>query len=300
VKKNILCFVFMIFLGFSIFAQENNDEIPDDVSNDDVKNENVGHDKARHDNVSPPSLLLIFHDIGWNTLHSFTCNYGLNFIGAGLGTWAFIATDIDWKWRNLAYDNTWLSNMGRPGLYIGYVVPALAPVITYATGRIIEDNKLQITGMALLQTLMITLAVQTPLKMITGRALPGIVTELDHTRNPSTDNISGEFNWFNKNPIGGWPSAHTAQAFAAAAAISEIYSDNTWLKAGAYAYAAIIGFGVTVNVHWASEALAGALIGYAIGSTVGKSYKKLLDKNSTEDNVSFYFSPNGAGVIIKY
>jgi hypothetical protein len=42
----------------------------------------------------------------------------MNFIGAGLGTWAFIETDIDWEWRNIAYENTWLSNLGRPGLYV--------------------------------------------------------------------------------------------------------------------------------------------------------------------------------------
>ena len=277
-KKNIICFVFMVFLGFSIFAEENDD-------------------------VNPPSLLLIFHDIGWNTLNSFACNYGMNFIGAGLGTWAFIETDIDWKWRNNSYNNTWLSSLGRPGLYAGYVVPALAPILVYTFGRFTNDEKLQITGMALVQTFILTFAVQTPLKMVTGRALPGIVTELDHTRDPRTENFSGEFDWFNMNPVGGWPSGHTANAFAAAATISEIYPENIWLKVGMFSYAALIGFGVTTDVHWASEALAGALIGYAIGSTVGKSFKKLLDNksknNSTENNISFYLFPNSIGMIIK-
>ena len=278
VKKNILCFVFMILLCFCIFAEEN-------------------------DNINHPSLSLIFHNIGWNTLNSFTYNYGMNFVGAGLGTWVFIETDIDWEWRNIAYNNTWISNLGRPGLYVGYVAPALTPILTYTIGRFTNDEKLQITGMALVQTLMLSLAIQTPLKMITGRALPGIVTELDHTRNPRTDNFSNEFSWFNMNPIGGWPSAHTLNAFAAAATISEIYYENVWLKVGVFSYAALIGLGVTLDVHWASEALAGALIGYAIGSSVGKSYRNLLgnksNKNLTENNVAFYFYPNNIGIIIK-
>ncbi len=164
-KKNILCFILMIFLGFSIFAEENNAE---EINVDEI---NV----KENNDVSRPSLKLVFHELGWNILHSFTCNYGLNFIGAGLGTWAFIETDIDWKWRNIAYDNTWLSDSGRPGLYIGYVVPAITPIFTYTLGWFKNDDKLQITGMALLQTLMIMLAVQTPLKMITGRALPGML-----------------------------------------------------------------------------------------------------------------------------
>jgi len=160
VKKNIFCFIFMFFLCFCIFAEENNDN-------------------------SPPSLSLIFHNIGWNTLNSFAYNY----------------------------------------------------------------------GMALVQTLMLSLAIQTPLKMITGRALPGIVTELDHTRNLPTENFSNEFSWFNMNPIGGWPSAHTLYSFAAAATISKIYNENIWLKVGVFSYAALIGFGVTLDVHWASDAL---------------------------------------------
>jgi membrane-associated phospholipid phosphatase len=248
---------------------------------------------------SPKKITLVFHDIGWNILHSFTYNYGLNFIGAGLGTWGFIETEIDWKWRNIAYNNTWLSNLGRPGLYIGYGVPAITPIITYTIGRFTKDEKLQITAMALAQSLMLTLLIQSPLKMITGRSLPGIVTELDHTRNSRNDNFSDEFNWFNNNFIGGWPSGHTANAFAAAATISEIYKDNLWVNIGVYSYAALIGLGVTLDVHWASEVLAGALIGYAIGKTVGKSFSQLLE-NNRENNFSLYFASNSIGIIISF
>jgi membrane-associated phospholipid phosphatase len=37
-----------------------------------------------------------------------------------------------------------------------------------------------------------------------------------------------------------------------------------------YTYATFIGFGVTLYAHWASELIAGALIGYAIGKAVAK------------------------------
>ena len=135
--------------------------------------------------------------------------------------------------------------------------------------------------------------------MITGKALPGIVTELDHTRNLRTDNFSDEFNWFNSNFIAGWPSGHTANAFAAAATISEIYADSLLLKIGVYSYATLIGFGFTLDVHWASEALAGALIGYAVGKTVGKSFSQLLQGNENKNNFSFYFTTNTIGIIIR-
>ncbi|MDR0669052.1 MAG: phosphatase PAP2 family protein [Treponema sp.] len=185
-------------------------------------------------------------------------------------------------------------------MYIGYITPAVTPILTYAIGRLAKDEKLQIAGIALAQTLMLTLAIQTPLKMITGRSLPGIVTELDHTRNARTDNFSNEFDWFDTNFIGGWPSGHTANAFAAAATLSEIYNDKLWLKIGVFSYAALIGFGVTLDVHWASEALAGALIGYAVGKTVGKSFGKLLANDKSNNQVSIFITPNSAGIAIKY
>jgi membrane-associated phospholipid phosphatase len=242
----------------------------------------------------------VLHNIGWNVLHSITYNYGLNFVGAGLGTWALIETGVDWKWRNVSYNNGRLSNLGRPGLYVGYAAPAITPVIAYATGRFIKNEKLQITGLALAQSLLLTLAIQSPLKMITGRALPGIVTELDHTRSSRTDDFSGSFNWFNNNFIGGWPSGHTANAFAAAATIAEIYNDNIPLKIAAYSYAALIGLGVTLDAHWASDALAGALIGYAVGKTVGRSFNTLLNENNAGNLVSLYVTANSAGVKISF
>jgi membrane-associated phospholipid phosphatase len=276
-KKFIICLIFLSVFCFNLYAEK-----------EETKNNTI------------PPYPLVFHNMGWNLLDTVTYNYGINFIGAGLGTWAFIETGIDWKWRNTAYDNTWLSNCGRPGLYIGYIVPALTPLITYITGRSINNEKLQITALALTQSLMLTLAIQTPLKMITGRAIPGIVNEADHSRNHRTDDFSNEFNWFNNNFIAGWPSGHTANAFAAAATISEIYKDNLWLKIGVYSYAVLIGFGLTVNVHWTSDALAGALIGYAVGKTVGKSFSKLLENNVSDNQVSFYFTQNTIGVIMRF
>jgi membrane-associated phospholipid phosphatase len=276
-KKCVLCLVFLGLFCINLYAET----------------------KQSADSADPRAAL-VFHNMGQNLLGVFSYNYGANFVGAGLGTWAFIGTGIDWKWRNIAYDHAWLSNCGRPGLHLGYIVPGLTPIVLYVAGRLAEDKKLLIAGLALAQSLLLTLAVQTPLKMITGRASPGIANELDHARNQSTDDFSKKFDWFNNNFIAGWPSGHTANAFAAAATISELYKNNLWLKIGAYSYATLIGVGVTLNVHWASEALAGALIGYAVGKTVGKSFNKLLKNENPDNRLSFYAAPNALGVIISF
>jgi len=136
------------------------------------------------------------------------------------------------------------------------------------------------------------------MKMITGRAGPGIVDNPAHERGLPEDDNSKKFNWFNMDFINGWPSGHTANAFSAAATIAEIYKENLWLKIGVYSYAALTGLGVSLNVHWASEVFAGALIGYAVGKTVGKSFRQLLNNDTDTDSLSFYFTPNSMGVII--
>ena len=274
----IILLIMAIFLAcFYAFGQENETE---------TETENA-------------PLSLVFHDIGRNALHSVTYNYGINFVGAGLGTWGFIGSGADWKWRNLAYENEWMPKSGMPLVYIGYTVPAVTPVAVYLTGLFIQDKKLQVTGLALTQSLALTLGMQTVLKMVTGRALPGIVTELDHTRDSRTDDFSGEFNWLSSNFIGGWPSGHTANAFSAAATISAIYHDNLAVQIGVWTYAALMGLGMSISVHWASDVFAGALIGYAIGRTAGKSFRRLLE-GKEDDKPSLYVTGNTMGIIMRF
>jgi membrane-associated phospholipid phosphatase len=145
---------------------------------------------------------------------------------------------------------------------------------------------------------MLTLAIQTPMKMITDRPVPGIIDTPIDKRGLATDDHSRTFNWFTLDFVNGWPSGHTANAFSAAATIAEIYKDNFWLKIGVYSYAALIGFSVSVNVHWASEVFAGALIGYAIGKTVGRSFSRLLENNASAYNITPFITPNSIGVSI--
>jgi membrane-associated phospholipid phosphatase len=275
----IILLLFFCFLRICAFGQEQTGE---------TETENK---------IVPVST--VFHNAGWNLLNSLTYNYGLNFIGAGLGTWACIETGIDWEWRNIAYENDWLPGFGIPGLYIGYVLPGIAPAAAYIAGRFMQNEKLQTAGLALAQSFVFTVGIQSILKMTTGRALPGIVTELDHTRSSRADDFSGEFNWFNMNFIGGWPSGHTANAFSAAATVAEIYYDNIPLKIGVYAYAALMGFGKSVSVHWVSEVISGALIGYAVGKTVGRSYRLLMENNNGQNKTAFYVTNNAVGVIMR-
>jgi len=85
-----------------------------------------------------------------------------------------------------------------------------------------------------------------------------------------------------------------------ASALVELYPNNTAIAVGAYSYAAFVGAGMSLMAHWASDIVAGALIGIAIGRTVGKNFGRLLNGKEEESKVSFYVVPNGAGVVYRF
>jgi membrane-associated phospholipid phosphatase len=258
--------------------------------------------KIVKDNIIPVSMF--FHDIGGTMLRSVSYNYGMNFIAAGLVTWGLIASGADWQWRQIVYHNEGLTYAGIPSLHIGYSIPILLPLGLYTIGRCQQYKRMQIAGLALAQAAFLSSSVSVVLKGITGLKEPCLIEMVNHSRKNLNVNTSGKFMWgFGRYSfIKGWPSGHTINAVAAAAALSEIYSDSLALKICLWTYAAYIGWGVSVSVHWASEVFAGALMGYAIGKTVGRSFNILLKNNEAKKNndMSFYVTPNSAGVIFSF
>jgi hypothetical protein len=85
-----------------------------------------------------------------------------------------------------------------------------------------------------------------------------------------------------------------------ATALMELYQDNTDIKIGGWTYASLIGLGVSTNIQWFSDAVAGALIGYAIGTTVGISYRNLLNHTQEETSFGIYITPTVVTFIYQF
>jgi hypothetical protein len=65
-----------------------------------------------------------------------------------------------------------------------------------------------------------------------------------------------------------FPSGEATQAFAIASVVSA-HSDSGWVKAAAWGTAGLLGLGrIQLDGHWASDVVAGALIGATVGSWV--------------------------------
>jgi membrane-associated phospholipid phosphatase len=239
---------------------------------------------------------LVFYKIGTNTLHSFSDNYGLNFLAASLATYGAVESGIDWRWNRMSYNNGNLAYAAMPAGLLGTLLPAALPLGLYLYGNSQNDPGLAITGLALGQAVLLGMGVTSAIKVFTGREEPGIGLGNKRAGPDYSDDFA--FGFFRRGVFNGWPSGHTATAFAMAAVMAELHHDKPVLVAASYTYAACIGLGMSLFAHWASDCVAGALIGYALGRAVGRSFSPLVN-GGTPKNHSLYITPGSVMVSFR-
>jgi hypothetical protein len=166
---------------------------------------------ARTEEYSPISFLGVFDGIFLNSGKTFIYNYGLNTVFMAGGTYAFVETEVDWKWRQRSYNHKALSNAGAPAVMAGGLVPIAMPISLYGIGLYKEDSKLQVTGVAVAQASIISTILTTGIKALTSRQEPHIWGD---DRRESAEDFSDDFKFgfFKRVPFDGWPSGHTSAA----------------------------------------------------------------------------------------
>lgn len=124
-----------------------------------------------------------------------------------------------------------------------------------AWGIIYEDNRAKAVVMDGLASSLIAGGIISPvLKYSVGRV------------RPNTTSRTYDFKPFSGNQS--FPSGHTTQAFAVASVIAENY-DQWWVKTLAYGAAGLVGVArVEQNTHFASDVVAGAILGTVVGRAV--------------------------------
>jgi membrane-associated phospholipid phosphatase len=128
--------------------------------------------------------------------------------------------------------------------------------LAYAAGYAAGDVKSRETALLVLQSWALTTGATEGVKRLTGRKRPG--TTDDHL---AFDGPSGADKSF-------W-SGHVANAFSTAAVVSEQYHDNPWVAPVAYSLAGLVAWSrLNDNAHWASDVVASAGFGYAVGKLV--------------------------------
>ncbi len=97
-----------------------------------------------------------------------------------------------------------------------------------------------------------------------------------------------------------FPSGETTQAFAVASVIAAHY-DPLWVSVSSYGVASLVGIArIYEDAHWTSDALAGALIGTAVGTAIVhyNEKRRKADQEGTAIFIMPLISPRTAGVAI--
>lgn len=295
--KNLLLLIVSSFWGMNLLAQKSlsgtwetdlditllkNQKQSDVFIRKDIFSDK-NYTKSESKNAVPFSK--IFNKFGTNSLGSLTYNYGANYLVAGAGTYGMVKSGFDWEWSNMAVNNKALTYSGMPFGALGFVLPVAVPMAMYINGRNNDNAKTQIAGLALGQAAIQGIFISSAIKTFTGRRHPGILNPiLGEERDVKDFSDDFAFGFMERGVFDGWPSSHTTVIFAMAMTLAELYPENKTLKISAYSYAILTAIGMSLTVHWASDAFAGALIGYSIGKSVGRSYYGLTNQYSNEAN----------------
>lgn len=187
-------------------------------------------------------------------------------------TYVVVRTDFDW-WYFTHTRGVVLQYILFPAALIGGFMPLVAPFALYAWGAMNKSMRALQAGFAVGQAALLGFVISGTYKAFTGRVQPPL-----HPLGTLIDDSFGfRFGFLRGGVFWGWPSTHTTMAFAMAIALFTLFPKNKWVRFFSVAYALYIGIGVSTNIHWFSDFVAGAIIGSVIGVTVGKSYlAKLL------------------------
>jgi membrane-associated phospholipid phosphatase len=207
-----------------------------------------------------------------------------------------LGVDIRNNNRSVVNISTYVTRFG--GAYEGYTLAAFA-----AYGLIFKKEKPKTTTLLATQAYITAAAIETALKILTGRQRPSYYDPMTNTNNNSWH---GPFYQFKKDKNGAkppntsyssFPSGHTTVAFAAATVFAMEYKNSKFVPILAYSAASLIGISrITENQHWASDVLVGAALGYLCGRQIVNNYHRFSKikseaakkKNTISFNLNYF------------
>jgi membrane-associated phospholipid phosphatase len=239
-----------------------------------LKADNIYLSDPYSENVPPNSPdLYLFGNIGNNVVNSFKGD-NLYYHLAGIASTAIIvSTNTDYYVHKFFYKHEYFGEAALPIIRAGIYIPFVTGGSLYAYGKLSKDDRAVAASFAVLQSSLIAFLYNSLLKAVTGRPNP----DWQHNTDMKELSKTFRFGFMRGGIFWGWPSGHTSSAMAVVSSLTSFYADKTWLKIAGYSLVAYMMFGVISlhqgGMHWFSDAVAAALMSYAIGSTVGKYYR---------------------------
>lgn len=183
---------------------------------------------------------------------------------AGALTYLCVVSGFDWYFYEHTRDIFFLA---LPAAIIGFFVPILLPFGLYMYGEVWKKEFYRHTAGLVAQAGALAWLLSSTLKAFTGRLQPEFYTHL------STIDNSHEwlFGFWRHGIFWGWPSSHTTVAIAVSCVVAYQFRHKPPVVTLALLYGTYIALGVSVSIHWFSDALAGVIFGYIV-------YRAVVDK----------------------
>ncbi|HEX2960566.1 MAG TPA: phosphatase PAP2 family protein [Ignavibacteriales bacterium] len=226
------------------------------------------------------SDIRIYSGLGDNIINSFKGNnLYLHLSGIAL-TALLVTTSSDYYVFKYFNEHPAYGDAARPVIRFAQYFPFVIGGALYAHGKLNSDQEAVAASFAVVQSTALAFVYNSMLKAITGRPHPNWREESDMM------SLSKQFRFgfWRGGIFWGWPSGHTSSTMAVVSALTNFYPGKTWLKVLGYGYTAYMMFGVSSlnrgGMHWFSDAVAAAFMSYAIGSTVGKFYRRQFENKA--------------------
>lgn len=182
---------------------------------------------------------------------------------ASVFTYLCVESGFDWWWHLHSHP---YAMYALSAAIVGFFVPILLPVALYVWGDVTKNSQRMRSAALLAQAAAVGWVLSSTLKVFTGRMQPEFYTLVSNVDNSH----EWLFGFWRHGIFWGWPSSHTTVSVAIACVFAMIYRKNPFLVGLALVYGAYIALGVSVSIHWFSDALAGVIFGYVAARAVSR------------------------------
>jgi membrane-associated phospholipid phosphatase len=217
----------------------------------------------------------LFYQLGATGKHIVTKSNILLLLLSFALTYICVASGFD-AYYFVYFQNTTIYTLFSLAGFVGFIMPMVLWLLLLGTGMVEKRRDIVISAWMWVQASFLGWFFSSLLKVFTGRIPPPHGADLLQITLDTVMDLSHGFRFgvLEGGIFWGWPSSHTATAFAGAMALAVYYRDYVWVRYIAIIYASYIAIGASMSFHWLGDAVAGVFVGSIIGLAVGRSFRK--------------------------
>ena len=196
-------------------------------------------------------------------------------LGLAAATAVLIASDESIRdgVQDYAGRHAWVGDVSSVVTQAGGLAGFATAGAFFGAGLIFKDDRARDTGYLAASAILQAFLVDNLLKGMSGRQRPFFADGEDHWSGPPA--FFKRLGSDGSEAYGSFPSGHAAAAFSLATVVALQYRHHGWVPVVSYALAGAAGLSrITLDKHWTSDVVVGALVGHLIGRLVVRNHDR--------------------------